>query len=78
MATNSTHAHVCHSLTSQNVEVQYFEAQHPTTQKKVIFVEPPGFDHLDKAMDNAEILRIISEWMDHSLVPPSCFVSGLY
>ena len=62
-------APVCDSQTSKNLAVQHFKVQRPETpQEHVIFVEPPGFDHGNESMDDANILRAISEWMNKSLV----------
>ena len=68
-ATDSTLARVSDSLTSQNVGVQCFEAQHPTTQKKVIFVEPPGFDHHDKGWTMQKFCASSANGWTTQLVP---------
>jgi len=67
-------ATVSDSLTSTNLEVRHFGVQHPITKRPVIFVEPPGFDHLN--VPNGEILAIINEWIKTSSVLPlaSCKV----
>ena len=67
-------APVSDSLTSTNLEVRHFEVRHPKTERPVIFVEPPGFDHLN--VPNGEILGIINKWIKTSSVlpPDSCKV----
>jgi len=67
-------ATVSDSLTSTNLEVRHFGVRHPRTAEPVIFVEPPGFDHLN--VPNGEILGIINEWIKTSSVLPlaSCKV----
>ncbi|THU96281.1 hypothetical protein K435DRAFT_858681 [Dendrothele bispora CBS 962.96] len=57
------------SITSESVEIMHFTIPNPAnpSERPIIFVETPGFNHLK--VDDYQILRLVSEWMAKSCAP---------
>ena len=46
---------------SGDLKIRRFTLQHPQTQRNLILVDTPGFDHFEASDD--EVLGILCEWI---------------